>query len=339
MLSVRVYWIVLLAVFLGLTGVKMLADRGQQMTCWPGGYQKDAWMAYCNSERYGVYDIEAVWHHVEPDVVPAVAAARVLTLSDSHLQNALSLGGASEWFAAHNYPFYMLGLPTEESGFGERLLDNLHPRPDVLILDASPYFTGELGGLETPMFSDLGSSRKQVLELKDYQVQHQAWCTRLPWACGHNFAYFRSRMDGHWIFPELTGSIWIGRNSVPNDNRQYPTGRRPNEALELYPKYLAAAKRLVSKLDIPSHCIVLTHVPSEESLPGLAQYIGDALGLTVIEPQLPDLYTFDLAHLTPQSSVRWTRDFLENMEPLLRQCVARDATASTEHPGVTDALH
>ena len=94
--------------------------------------------------------MEAIWHHVESDVAPAIEAADILTLSDSHLQNALSLGGASRWFSTHHYSLYMLGLPTAESGFGERLLDNFHPHPKLVILDASPYFTGRLATSRNP---------------------------------------------------------------------------------------------------------------------------------------------------------------------------------------------
>ncbi len=321
MLTARAYWVVLLSVFLGLTAAWALGERGTELTCWPGGYRQNAWLAYCNSKRYGVYDVEAIWHRIEPDVEPNIAAAKVLTISDSHLQNALSLGDASEWFAAHHYPLYMLGLPTEESGFGERLIDSFQPHPDVVILDASPYFTGGLGSFEQTIFKDQGASRKAVQDLKDFQTWHQRFCGVLPWACGHNFAYYRSRQDGHWIFPVQSTSIWIGWNDVPNDTRQFPTGQTLNENLSLYPKYLASATRLVEKLHMPRNCIVITHVPAHENLRGLAQYIGLPLGLTVIEPQVDDLTTFDRAHLTPASSKRWTQAFLQALEPVLEHCV------------------
>ena len=70
-------------------------------------------MAYCNSERYGVYDVQAV-SSCGAGLWPAVRRAKILTLSDSHLQNAFSLGGASEWFAERHYPFYMLGADCRE---------------------------------------------------------------------------------------------------------------------------------------------------------------------------------------------------------------------------------
>lgn len=318
----------LVSVFAGLTAAAALGERGAEFTCWAGGYQQDAWLAYCNSKRYGVFDVEAIWHRIEGDVAPAIAAAAVLTLSDSHLQNALSLGEASQWFAAHHYPFYMLGLPTAESGFGERLLDNFHPHPKVVILDASPYFTGGLGAFEESIFKDPDASRKEVLKLKSFQDVHERWCGRLPWACGHNFAYFRSRTDGHWIFPAQSSSIWIGWNDVPNDRRRFPTGGAPNEDLSLYPKYLAAADRLVKKLHVPASCVVITNVPAQEDLRGLAQFIGHSLGLTVVDPQVPNLDTFDRAHLTPESSVRWTHAFLEQLEPVLRRCTNQDAVAT-----------
>jgi hypothetical protein len=321
MLTARAYWIVLTGVFLGLCAVKGLYDRAVEMTCWAGGYQQDAWMAYCNSERYGVYDTEAIWNSVESEAVPEIQAAKVLTLTDSHMQNALSLGGASEWFAARGVPFYMLGVPHNESGFGERLLEKLQPRPEVMILDASPFFTGDVGPFERGIFSDPVASRDGVVALKDFQAWHQHFCTELPAACGHNFAYFRARRDGHWIFPAQTKDIWIGWHDVPNDNQRYPTGSFSDLELKpRYPQYLANARKLVAMLKVPPQCIVMTSVPADYDLRSLAEYLGKALGVTVIDPNVGPLYTFDRAHLTPESSTRWTRAFLQELDPVIDRC-------------------
>jgi hypothetical protein len=322
MQTTRAYWILSIVVFLGLTAAKGLYDRAVEMTCWAGGYKQDAWMAYCNSERYGVYDTEAIWHQVESEAVPEIRAAQVLTLSDSHMQNALSLGGASEWFSGHGLSFYMLGVPHNESGFGERLLEKLQPRPDLVILDASPFFTGEVGKFERGIFDDPGASRAGVVELKSFQAFHQRFCTELPAACGHNFAYFRSRRDGHWIFPEQSSAIWIGWHDVPNDNQRYPTGSLPDEEqLPRYPEYLANARKLVAMLKVPPQCIVITSVPATYDLRSLAQYLGKSLGATVVDPDVGRLYTFDKAHLTPASSVLWTRAFLQELAPIIGRCV------------------
>ena len=328
MLKTRSYWIVLLALFLGLVGAKTLGDRATELSCWPGGYAQNGWMAYCNSDRYGVFDVEGVWNRVESDLAPAIQAARVLTLSDSHMQNALSLGGASDWFSQRGYRLYMLGLPWQQSVFGERLIDSFKPHPDVLILDASPYFTGEVGFETTPMFKDLAASSKKAQELHDFQAWHRHFCADAAWACGHTFAYFRSRLDGHWIFPATSKSIWNGRNSVPNDERRYPTDSRPPEEISLYPKYLENARRFVAKFSVRPSCIVITHVPSERNMKGLAQYIGEALGLRVVEPQVADLATFDNSHLTPRSSALWTQAFLEELEPVLRECTTPGALSA-----------
>ena len=77
----------------------------------------------------------------------------------------------------------------------------------------------------------------------------------------------------------------------------------------------------MDKLGVPPHCIVITHVPSEEDLTGLAEHLGDSLGFTVIDPDVPNLATFDRSHLTPDSSAQWSRQFLARLEPLLGQCV------------------
>ena len=148
------------------------------------------------------------------------------------------------------------------------------------------------------------------------------------WACGHNFPYFRSRQDGHWIFPQQTQSIWVGWRNVPNDNEHHPTGSVPNELLPLYSSYLTGAQRLVDKLKMPRECIVITHVPAADDLRSLASFLGNALGLTVINPEVENLYTFDKAHLTPESSVRWTQAFLRELEPVLERCMNQSHRAN-----------
>ncbi len=314
--------------FAALLGLRELNARAIELSCWAGGYSQDAWLAYCNSKRYGVYEVEAIWHRIEPDVAPAIARAQVLTLSDSHLQTALSLGGASDWFRAHAYRLYLLGLPTEESGFGEDLLDNFQPHPAVVIFDASPYFTGAVGPSESNVVSDPQGARAQVLRLKRFQHLHERFCDWLPSACGHNFAYFRSRLDGHLIFPQYSTRFWIGKRGVPTDTRRFPVSGLPDESQALYPTYLAAARRLLGKLDLPRSCMVITSVPAQRDERPLARYLSGELGLTLIDPDLPGLSTYDRTHLTPDSSRRWTQAFLRQLEPVLRSCVGKAAAAA-----------
>ncbi len=314
------YVILALTLFLGFLGIKEAYTSAAQYSCWAGGYKQDAWLAYCNSERYGVYDVDAVWHRWESDVEPAIARAQVLTLSDSHLQSALSLGNASVWFAERGYPLYMLGLPTAESGSGERLLTMYEPHPEVVILDASPYFTGNLGTYEESA-SQASDPTDEMIRLKGFQSNHQKFCEWFNWACGRNFAYFRSRQDGHWIFPANSSSFWLGSKSVPNDDLRYPVSQR-QELLKPYPTYLAAARKVVDKLTLPRECIVLTHVPADNDLRDLPEYLAKHLGVVLIAPQVPDLATFDRAHLTPDSSRRWTAAFLEKLQPVLDRCVS-----------------
>ncbi len=315
------YTIVAVALFGGLFAAHALGVRSVRLACWSGGYAADGWMAYCNSTQYGVYDVDAIWFQTEDEVATAIQNAQVLTLSDSRLQNALSLGGAPEWFRQRGYDSYLLGLPTEESGFGEKLLEKFKPRAGVVILDASPYFTGKLGFSETGLSEAPEREHQEVLELKDFQTFHQRFCTRFTWFCGHTFAYFRSRRDGHWIFPTQADGMWFGRSGLPNDDRRFPTNVVPDERVPLYSEYLAMARRLVDKIGLPKQCIVLTHVPNDERGDGLANFLASSLGIVLIDPQMPDLYTFDRTHLTPRSSAAWTSAFLQALEPTLKNCL------------------
>jgi hypothetical protein len=315
------YLALLLITFVGLSALHLGYVRFLQVSCWPGGYERDAWMAYCNSDRYGVYDADAIWHSLEPEVAPKVRAAKVLTLSDSHLQNALSLGGASEWFESRRYPVYMLGVPTAESQYGELLLERLQAHPSVIVFDSSPYFTGGPGAFEKALLEQPVESRERALELREFQDFHRRFCARFPWACGYNFAYFRSRKDGHWIFPAPSGRFLVGGRGVPNDNLRYPTSTRPDEWIPRYPEFLEVARKVIGKLGLPARCVVITAVPTEVPKQGLAHYLAAGLGVTLIDPALPDMMTFDHSHLTPESSRRWTQAFLEQLQPVLDSCI------------------
>jgi hypothetical protein len=55
------------------------------------------------------------------------------------------------------------------------------------------------------------------------------------------------------------------------------------------------------------------------------------LGIVVLEPEAPALYTFDRAHLTPQSSREWTGEFLKELEPTLEKCIASPHDALQTH--------
>jgi hypothetical protein len=324
-MSFRVYASIFLVAFIGLSGINQLYWRVQRLTCWSGGYAQNAWLAYCNSDKYGVYDADAVWFGTEPDIAAGIDKAQVLTLSDSRLQNALSIGGAGEWFSDHRVRAYFLGLETEQSGFGELLWDKYKPHPRVVIFDASPYFTGGLGGSETALIEDPKSSLEQLAELKSFQDFHRAFCGKLPEVCRQNFAYFKSRDDGRWIFPDPDARPLWGRSSVPNNRSLFPTESMPNEFLPLYPEYLKEARSIITKIDLPRRCIVITYVPSQDALGSLAPYLSRSLGVTLIEPNVPSLATFDHWHLTPSSSRLWTQAFLQQLEPVLKSCIGGGA--------------
>ncbi len=154
--------------------------------------------------------------------------AQVLTLSDSKLQIALSLGDAGGWFLNHHLRAYFLGLSTAQSRFGTLLWERFKPHPQVLILDAVPYFSGGMGEFENSIIDDSKSRQAQLAELQDFQRFHQRYCAMLPALCGLNFAFFRSRIDGHWLFPDPNDRIILGRKSVPNDRANFPTDSIPN---------------------------------------------------------------------------------------------------------------
>jgi hypothetical protein len=61
---------------------------------------------------------------------------------------------------------------------------------------------------------------------------------------------------------------------------------------------------------------------------GTAKAIANALGLSLIAPELPGLNTFDGSHLDRPSAERWSQAFLKEASPRIRDCLDPDAAGA-----------
>jgi hypothetical protein len=62
--------------------------------------------------------------------------------------------------------------------------------------------------------------------------------------------------------------------------------------------------------------------------------VANALGLTLVSPDLDGLLTFDGIHLDPPSAERWSKAFFDAAGPQIRKCLSQPY-ASSESPGTS----
>jgi len=307
-------YVVFLLVVTGLlAGVYEGYQQWQRLSCWGGGYVQDAWMSYCESKRFGSYEHAAVFFGLEPEIREKMAEAQILTLSGSRLQEALSIAGASDWFKERGLRLYMLGFGyDEQSGFAEMLLSKYQTHPDVLVINADPYLTGQLSDVAKLIKSNPHTEVTAALELRRFEEWHRWICARIDWICRGTNASFRARSDGHWIFS-------------PDKDRDKPRSMvlpaAPTESARLA-KYLENAKRLLRLVNVDRRCVIFTTVPSTDQSGDVAAFLAERLGARSVLPEVHDLHTRDGSHLTPESAGRWTRSFLTVAEPIFNECIS-----------------
>src|SRR4051812_9462883 len=182
-----------------LMGIRSGWSETVKIGCLPvqGTPPAEAWMDGCASDQIGSYDRDVLWFNLVPQATAGVERAKVLLFGDSRILTAMSEGIASSWFAARNIPMYLLGFGSgEESGWAERLLQKYPAKPDMVVFDADPFFTGNSSVPSQVIFQDPAAEEKSARATKAFLDAAPSWCSLLPWLCGRTERSYRRYQDG-----------------------------------------------------------------------------------------------------------------------------------------------
>ncbi len=324
----RRYLVVAILVATVLMGGRAAWQETVKIGCLPNGgvMPPGLWMDGCASDQIGSYGLDLLWFNLDPKAVAAIRDAKVLLFGDSRMLTAASDGGASAWFAERNIPMYLLAFGAgEQSGFADRLVEKLKPHPDLVVFDADPYFTGMQSIPAQAIANDPVGEEKIGRETKAFLDNGSVYCHYLSWLCGRTQHFFRQYSDGVVVHPP-EDRVWFNKNEMGS----FPVTHPGAQDTSHYDVYLANARSLVAKLHLDPRCVVFTSIPNTEMDATLAKFLAANLGARVVAPWLDDLTSLDHYHLTPDSSRRWTSAFLEELQPIVRQCVDNSAERSAQ---------
>jgi hypothetical protein len=308
-----VYLAILCAAFVGACFYNL---RTNGIYACPAAYPDGGYLGYCNSTGYGDYDHGAFWFGLEPAASRAAAEAQVLFLGSSRMEFALSTAATDAWFAANSARYYLLGFTHSGNRvFTEPLLARLSPSARIYVIDSEDFFTRRESPPVARIFhgTDVDS---QYRRKKLWQYAHRIVCGPLAFVCGDTVAYYRIRATGAWRFIGNVGSP-TGVSDAADEERD-----GWQEAIDL-------AHSFVSKLPAERGCILLTIAPSHETHRARAAAIAESLGIAFVAPSIPDLKTFDGAHLDRQSAERWAAAFFDAAGPQIAGCLQQTATRSS----------
>jgi hypothetical protein len=300
-----VYTLLVLSVILG-AGVYSIRMHGI-FSCQASGYGSDGYLSYCGATNYGDYDHGAIWFDLEPEARTAAANAQVLFLGNSRTVFGFSSKATNEWFSSHSDSYYLLGFSHFENyTFEGPLLQNLHPRAKVYVINIDSFFErSETGPGKTVMRDE--SAKTRYAEKRRWEGIHKVICTAFSAACGDNEAIFRSRTTGAWT---ATGRFTSAPVSYDDDVDQ-----------KKFANYVAAGNEFLPSLSGDRKCTILTILPAVNTDLRTAQAIASALNRPFVAPAVPGLMTFDGYHLDSESAQRWSAAFFEEAGPQILNCL------------------
>ena len=304
-----------------LMGVRFGWQETIKIGCLPAGGTPPAglWMDGCASDQIGSYGLDVLWYGPDPKTVAGIERAKVLIFGDSRMLTAMSEGVGSSWFSARMIPMYLLAFAAgEQSGFADRLVGKLRPRPVMAIFDTDPYFTGEQSIPAQAIANDPEGEEAIGRETKAFLDDGPVYCRYAGWLCGRTQHFYRRYLDGTVVHPDET-RVWFNKNQ----NGDFPITPPGPQDRSHYDQYLANARSLLTKLNIDPHCAVFTIVPNSEMDDTLALYLADHLGARVVAPRIDGLATVDHYHLNQAGAEAWTKAFLNELEPVTKQCLAQ----------------
>ena len=304
---------------LPITGASWLATR---LGC--GGGPDDAFLAYCQTDKFGDYEHGAYALGLKPKAVEHVRKAQVLILGSSRTQFGFSTEAVRTFFHDRGMPHYVFGFAYGElSPFAEHLIKQEQLRPKVFIINADPFFGTQMS---QPAKDVIKPTPRVWLNytLKSTLDYVRRICRTISILCSGRYnSIYRSSEDGHWIWAET----FI--------KKRPPIKVGPQKQAEFSPGAIEEAKRLatefVMRTAIDPQCMILTAAPNiYADLDVVARAIANHIGAPFALPQLEDLDTLDGSHLTLTSAERWSLAVLREAGPVLDRCL------STSGPGVSE---
>jgi hypothetical protein len=300
------YTLVILAIVIGAGAYSM--RNYSIFSCSASRYTSDGYLCYCNGKHYGDYDHGAFWFGLQPAATAAAVNAQVLFVGNSRTAFAFSTPVTVDWFSALAQSYYLLSFSHDENyTFEAPLIHRLHPKAKVYVINIDTFFEGsETGPGKTLLHDDSAKGRYE--QKRFWQPIHKAICSRFPFVCGDDIAFFRSGSAGAW---HVTGGPFTSEPVSYNDAID------PDKLAA----FTARGNEFLPSLGDDSACTILTVVPSVKTPLGTARATAAALGKTLVAPRLDGLVTFDRLHLDPASARRWSAAFLEEAGPQIRKCL------------------
>jgi hypothetical protein len=240
----------------------------------------------------------------------------VLVVRDSRAQFGFSTEAMRRHFAGRGREYYLLGMGySSTSDYARALLQRHHLQPQLLIVNAEPYFTRDAAAVAADVLRGDYRARWAYRRKWLFQRAHRPACDLMPVLCRNAAGGIHRQIEnGEWIWQ---GLLVAGDLSVPFVERDI-TDEQAEES-----RRIAAA--FVDELGLDASCVIVTAVPGLS--PGrrqVATRIAEAMGASAVLPVVEGLSSLDGDHLNAESAERWSAAFLQAGDARITECLDKN---------------
>ena len=296
------------------------------------GYDREYFMAYCHTRRYGDYEHWAYWNGAEPEILEGLKQADVLFLGNSRTQFAFSTEAVSDFFRDYPSKHYVFGFGVgSQSEVPLRMIERHKLKPKVLVINADPFFSDYFSDVNVRMTKNDRSTSWGFDARKWLQKEQRKICVgnktsngivKKAFCSGESETLYRNRKNGHW------------RTDFFRENKMIPVSYDDKLLLDRLDKTVEYAQNFIKRTGIDRSCVIITVTPRTDTPLQFARRLADKLQVPSAFPSIDGLITIDGSHLDKVSAERWSREFLRLAKPVIDRCAVRGGkldSASSHH--------
>jgi hypothetical protein len=263
-----------------------------------------------------------LYYGVEPGIGDSIRSAQVIFLGSSRTQAGFSTKAVRDYFEKSHIRFFVLGCGYgEASPFALAVLKKWKASPKLFVINADPFFSEFISEPAIEVLEGKPAVLWRLTLQMVFQRVHRFLCPALPLICPENEpAIFRSTRNGQWNWIGPYIGRYIPEQVVPfHDNSPKAT-----IAADEFEKAKALGEKFLHEAGLDRKCVVLTGTPNSmlDSV-GIAKTLATALETSAIFPSSEGLATVGGGHLNLQSAERWSREFVEALTPILKECLSK----------------
>src|ERR1035437_7450266 len=202
---------ILAFVIAGLLGafVALFATWGSAFRSCRQYWGDDAYLAYCNNDKFAYYEHGALYLGLEPKAMAALRRAQVIFFGNSRVQHAFSTDAVRTYFKNRAISFYLLGFSYDEAGaFPMAIVQKQRLAPKVIIINTEEFFVPSAASPVARELIDSDNALRlrvrvwgEYLAKKAFVAAQGAICSLIPSACTQSIgAIYRRYADGTWIW-------------------------------------------------------------------------------------------------------------------------------------------